>query len=425
MNKTVAKQNNNDWDVIVVGGGASGMMAAATAASKGAKVLLLEKNPRLGKKLSITGGGRCNVTNNKLDVRTMVSQYKESSKFLFSTFTQHGVKESIEWFADRGVQFVEENEGRLFPETLSAETICKTLEKELQKCQVKVVLNTAVLGITKDIKAGTFLVETKDGSVYKSTKCIVSTGGISRPETGSTGEGFQWLQKLGHSIRENDFALVPISLTDTWVSRVSGITLDDVKVTIYADAVKKDSVRGKILFTHVGLSGPTILNISSRIGELLSYHNVTLGLDLFPSKDYDVLKHELQVVLVEDSNKKLKNILSHFLPKALVQPFLQHLDIDGETKCHSVRSEDRVAITHTLKNLEVTVKDLLGSDKAVISGGGVVLTEIDFKTMGSKVVPGLYITGDVLDIDRPSGGYSLQLCWSTGYVAGQNAAKNN
>lgn len=417
----MSNQSTELWDVIVIGGGASGTMAAATAASNGARVLLLEKNDRLGKKLSITGGGRCNVTNNKPDVREMVSSYTDSSQFLFSTYTQHGVVESIQWFKERGVEFVEENEGRLFPETLKAETICETLVAELKKHNVTVRLNTSVLQITHDERDG-FTVVT-DSETFTTNKCVVSTGGVSRPETGSTGEGFQWLKDLGHEVKENDLALVPIALTDRFVSRVSGVTLDDVKVSVLADTKKMDTKRGKILFTHVGLSGPTILNMSSYVGSLLPYHNVTLSLDLFPARDYDVLKHDLQSLLVEDSNKKLKNVLSQLITKALVQPFLEILDIDGETKCHSVRSEDRVAITQTLKGFEVTVKDLLGPEKAVISKGGVDLTEIDFKTMSSRIIPGLFVTGDVLNINKPSGGYSLQLCWSTGFVAGLHSAE--
>jgi len=341
---------------------------------------------------------------------------------LFSTFTQHGVKESVEWFKERGVAFVEENEDRLFPETLKAETICETLVQELDKQNVEVLLNTGVSKLEYQSEKESFIIETLTNQSFEVKKCVVSTGGVSRPETGSTGEGFNWLKEIGHDIAENDLALVPIALTDRWVSRVSGITLDDVKVTVRADTKNMDAKRGKILFTHVGLSGPTILNMSSYVGSLLPYHNVTLSLDLFPAKDHDILKHELQVLLVEDSNKKVKNVLSQLIPKALVQPFLDVLNIDSETKCHSVRSEDRVAITHTLKDLEVTVKNLLGPEKAVISKGGVLLTEIDFKTMGSRVVPGLFITGDVLNINKPSGGYSLQLCWSTGYVAGLHAA---
>ena len=406
------------WDVIVIGGGPSGMMAAATAASNGARVLLLDKNKRLGKKLSITGGGRCNVTNNKPDVRTMLDQYKGSGKFLFSTFSQHGVTETINWCKERGVPFIEENEQRLFPETLSAETICETLEAELKKYSAEVALDCEVASIKVD---DGFKVATKSSGVFLGASCVVSTGGFSRPETGSTGEGFQWLQDLGHTVTESDLALVPIALTDRWIERVSGVTLDDVKISVFADGQKKETARGKLLFTHFGVSGPTILNMSSRVGELLQYSKVTLEIDLFPTEDHSVVKHKLQAVLVEESNKNVKNVLGQFMPKALVAPFLSELDIDGETKCHSVRSEERTAITHALKSIEVTVKELLGTDKAVISGGGVDLTEVDFKTMESKVVPNLFVVGDVLDIDRPSGGYSLQLCWSTGYVAGLNA----
>lgn len=396
------------------------MMAAARAAKRGKSVLLLEKNNRLGKKLSITGGGRCNITNNKPVVRTMLSEYKDSGKFLFSTFMQHGVKESIEWFKVRGVEVIEENEGRLFPSTESAETVCKALADELGDVKVEVNLNTTISGIDFDEKKTQFKVRLQDGSVLLATSCVVATGGLSRPETGSTGEGFAWLKKLGHRINQNNFALVPLSLEDRWVSKVSGVKLDGVKIALYLDDKKIRSKQGKILFTHVGVSGPTILNMSSEVGELLVEGKVTLRIDLFPKLDEVGLKKVFQDNLVNKSNQKLKNVLSDLVPKSLAEVILEILKIDGEEACHSVSTGDRKLILQILKSLELNIKGLLGSDKAVISGGGVDLREIDFKTMGSRIIPGLYLVGDVLDIDRPSGGYSLQLCWSTGFVAGDN-----
>lgn len=412
------KEKTKDiWDVIVIGGGPAGMMSAATAASRGKRVLLLEKNPSLGKKLLITGGGRCNVTNNKPDVRTLAEQYKGGSKFLFSLFSQFGVKETIDWFKNRGVNFKEENEGRLFPTTEKAETIWSTLKTELEKTNVTIKTKESVTAIERTDKQ--FKVVTKSHT-YICMSCIVGSGGTSRPETGSTGEGYEWLKKLGHTIVPNNFALVPIVTKEVWVKHLAGITLPDVKISVYANDKKENVVRGKLLFTHQGVTGPTILNMSSHIGELLQYNTVVLHVDLFPTYDAGEFKTYLQKILTENSNKRIVNALATILPTALARVVCENVGLDGETPTHSVSSESRKALLKILKFLPLTVSRLLGADKAVISGGGVTLTEIDFKTMESKIVPNLFIIGDVLDIDRPSGGYSLQLCWSTGFVAGEN-----
>lgn len=406
------------WDVVVIGGGASGMMAAGRAAELGKKVLLLEKNTSLGKKLLITGGGRCNVTNNKTNTREMLAKYKGNDKFLFSTFSQFDVTSAIEFFKERGMAMKEENEGRLFPVTNTAQSVYDVLYTYMQKGGVTIRKSSIVSGIKVTKGGDSLTIGTKSGNDLLAKSCILATGGTSRPETGSTGEGFQWLKKLGHTIVEGDAALVPIALTDTWVKKASGNSLDDIKLTTFQNNQKQDSYKGKLLFTHFGISGPTVLNMSKDVGELLKYGDVEIVLDLFPSIDNGTLKNRLQSVLVEESNKKLKNVLARLIPSFLVAPILALTEIDGQTFNHSVSSEDRVKLVKQIKEIKFHVKGLLGKDKAVVSSGGVMLTEVDMKTMESKIIPNLYLIGDVLNIDRPSGGYSLQLCWTTGYVAG-------
>jgi len=407
------------WDVIIIGGGPAGMMAAVQAGERGKRVLLLEKNVRLGKKLSITGGGRCNVTNNKTVVREMLNRYGDAGKFLFSTYTQHGVTESVSWFAERGVELHEENEGRLFPVTNRAETICQTLEQSLVQPNITVEKGVAVKRVTQT-QQGRFLIEMTSGFAYVAKACVIATGGYSRPDTGSTGEGFDWLEGLGHNVAASSLALVPLVLKELRVKDLSGLTQPDVKITLFADQQKQLTVTGKILFTHVGVSGPTILNMSSAVGQLLRHSTVTLSFDFFPVDDVGALRAKLTKLLEISSNQKIQNSLAQWLPKTLIKVILQELQIDGETPVHSVSSTDRRRIVDAFKGLKVTVARLLGADKAVISGGGVDLTEVDFRTMQSRIIPGLYLIGDVLNVNRPSGGYSLQLCWSSGWVAGNS-----
>ncbi len=409
------------WDVVVIGGGPAGMMAAGRAGERGKKVLLLEKNTELGKKLLITGGGRCNVTNNKPDNRAMLSKYKGNDQFLFSAFSQFSVADTLSFFNDRGMPTKEENEGRIFPVSNSSQSVFDVLYEYMRKNNVVIHKGTNVRGIEVDKHTGDIIITTSSGNSIYCKSCVLATGGTSRPETGSTGEGFQWLKKLHHTIVENDVALVPITLSDEWAHKASGLTLTDIKLTTFQNNKKQEAYKGKLLFTHVGISGPTVLNMSKDVRELLKYGDVSIMIDLFPSRDNKGLKQDLQNILVEESNKKLKNVLGPLVPASLQKPLLNLAAIDGETFCHSVSSEDRVKLVETMKAIPLHVKGLLGKEKAIVSSGGVALTEVDFKTMQSRLVPNLYLVGDVLNIDRPSGGYSLQLCWTTGFVAGNNA----
>ncbi len=423
LGENMKKQTGTDqsvWDIVVIGGGPAGMMAAGRAAERGRSVLLLEKNEKPGKKLLITGGGRCNVTNNTTDVRTMLGRYKESGKFLFSAFSQFAVKDAITFFEKRNVSLKEENEGRMFPKTNKAQSIWDVLTRYIQEGNVSVRTKADVSGIEKSTDSEHLIITLKGGEKITAGSCIVATGGTSHPETGSTGEGFRWLKKLGHTVIENNFALVPLALSDDWAKSLGGVTLSSIKLTVLADDKKQSVHTGKLLFTHFGVSGPTILNMSREVGELLEHSTVTILLDLFPKLDPAAMREKIQTLLMTESNKKIKNAFGTLIPSALVLPLLTLAGIDGDTPNHSVRSGERTKLTVLLKNVPLHVKGLLGANKAVISAGGVALTEVDFKTMESRIVPNLYIIGDVLNIDRPSGGYSLQLCWTTGFVAGEN-----
>lgn len=406
------------WDVVVIGGGPSGMMAAGRAAELGASVLLLEKNSALGKKLLLTGGGRCNVTNNTPEIRTMLARYKGNNKFLLSPFSRFGVEETLHFFHERGMATKEEAEGRIFPASNSAQSVVDVLTRYMKAGGVHIQTSAPVSGLSFDSATQHIRIRLKNKIDITARACIVATGGTSHPETGSTGEGFLWLKKLGHTIIKNDVALVPVALHDAWVKKLGGVALKDIQLTLLQNGQREGIQRGKLLFTHFGVSGPAILNMSSRVRELMQHGEVVIALDVFPNSDHHALKQQLQELLISESNKKLKNVLQRLIPATLVAAILELATINGQTPNHSVSREDRVTLTTLLKAIPLHVKGLLGADKAVVSSGGVALEEVHSQTMQSRLVPHLYFTGDVLNIHRPSGGYSLQLCWTTGFVAG-------
>ncbi len=410
------------WDVAVIGGGPAGMMAAGRAAELGAKVFLIEKNSSLGKKLLITGGGRCNITNAEFDTRTFLSKFKQNDKFLFSAFSEFSVTEALDFFHIRGLETKIEAEKRVFPVTDKTQSVWDVLVNYMKESGVTVLSNSPVLGFETEGKQIT-AINLKNKKIF-ARSIILATGGKSRPETGSTGEGFDWLHKLRHTIHASNAALVPIALKDAWVKKLSGVALKDIKITVFQNRVKQEQRKGKMLFTHVGVSGPAILNLSRDIGELLKYGEVTLELDLLPMLDYSALNSKLQEILLENAKKKIKNSLSALIPSALIETALELSHIDPATLCSGITREQRLALEKTLKHLPMHVKGLLGLDKAVVTSGGVALDEVDFKTMRSRLISNLFLVGDILNIDRPSGGYSLQLCWTTGFVAGSAATKN-
>jgi predicted Rossmann fold flavoprotein len=278
----------------------------------------------------------------------------------------------------------------------------------------------SAIAVDEDTKNILISVKGKGGGNIETKKCILATGGTSRPETGSTGEGYKFLKKLGHTIIDNDFALVPVKLGDQWVKILGGVSLQDIKLTSFQNGQKQESMKGKILFTHFGISGPTVLNMSKDVGELLKYGEVVLELDIFPKKDIGMLRKELHTLLQNESNKKIKNSLGALVPAAFASVLLEIAGIDGDTVNNILSSENRKKLVDLIKAVPLHVSGLLGADKAVISSGGVALEEVDFKTMQSRLIPNLFLVGDVLNVDRPTGGYSLQLCWTTGYVAGSN-----
>ena len=415
-------KGTKEWDVVVIGGGPAGMMAAGRAAEKGASVLLIEKNDILGKKLLITGGGRCNVTNGELDTRKLLAKFKGSDQFLFSAFAQFGVKELLDFFHGRGLDTKMEANLRVFPKSEKARDVRDTLAAYLKQMKVSVQSGVAVLGFVKGGKGAIKAVKMADGKEIHAKSFILATGGKSRPDTGSTGDGFTWLEKLGHEVIKPTASLVPVAIKDAWVKKLQGVSVADIKITVTQDGEVQDSKIGKILFTHFGVSGPTILNMSKEIGELLTYGEARIVLDLFPKLDPGALDKKIQEEFTKNSNKKFKNSLSDLLPAAVAAAVVDISGIGGDTVCNNIRKEQRQALVSLLKRMTMRVDSLLGENKAIVTSGGVSLKEVDFKYMRSRLFTNLYLAGDILNIDRPSGGYSLQLCWTTGRVAGEAAA---
>lgn len=407
-------------DVIVVGGGASGMMAAGIAAETGKRVLLIEKNDELGKKLAISGGGRCNIFNAEEDEHVLLANYGEAAPFLYSAFAEFGVAETAAFFERIGVPIFVEARKRAFPESQHAPSVVAALEDYLRKGKVEVRTGTAIARIKTDNGAITSVVA--QGFEFSAETYIFSTGGVSHPETGSTGDGFDWLTELGHTVTAPTPTIVPLAAKEKWIHKLKGTTLADAKITFFLEGERKFSKKGNILLTHFGISGPTILNLAGDVADLLYEGAVTATIDMFPTKDIGILDQELVALFDSNKNKLLRNTLPQIIPSATVEEFLALVPkINPDTKVHSVTKEERRMLIDLLKGLPVTVSGLMGMSRAVVADGGVALTEVDMRTMRSKKISNLFVTGDLLDITRPSGGYSLQLCWTTGYLAGKNA----
>ena len=408
-----------NYDVIVIGGGASGMMAAGRAAERGKRVLLLEKNSALGAKLKITGGGRCNITNAEEDEQAFLAHYGEAKPFLHSAFSQFDVKDTFSFFESRGLPLITQARHRVFPKTERAIDVFRVLEKYLKQGKVDIRSGTNVERLEAvDNNIGAVIV---DGKKLSASKFILATGGKSHPETGSTGDGFLWLAKLGHAVKEPTPTVVPLAVSDNWVKKLSGVPLAAVRVIFFLEGKRKITLKGDVLCTHFGLSGPLILNAAGDVADLLHAGAVTAQIDAYPKEDVGSLDKRITAVFDFNKNKTFKNIWNEIAPIGTGHALLPLLEnINPDTKVHSITKEQRRRIVDLLKALPVTITGLMGYDRAVAADGGLSLEEVDTRTMRSKKYANLYITGDLLDISRPSGGYSLQLCWTTGYVAGNS-----
>ncbi|MFA6973287.1 MAG: NAD(P)/FAD-dependent oxidoreductase [Parcubacteria group bacterium] len=414
------KDITEKFDVVVIGGGPAGMLAAGRAAELGARVALLERNRSLGNKLLMTGNGRCNLTQGEFNDADFVRKFGDKkAKFLFSALSVFGPEEVINFFEKRGVLMNVEKDGRVFPKTGKAPDVLHVLEKYLQENKVEIIFNADV-GSLEMAEGKIASVKLKDKNIH-ADKFILCTGGKSYPNTGSTGSGYALAKAAGHWINKPQPALVPIEIKESWIKDLQGLSLKTI-VSIFQQNKKQETLTGEMLFTHFGLSGPMIINASKKIGELLAGGSVFVDIDLLPEVSTIDLDKKMQQAFIDHGKKDLKNYLAELLPLKLATVLLKLSSIDGKKKLNLVTKVERLALAKLIKNLRLTVKAVQGYNQAMVTSGGVELKEVDSKTMRSKIVSNLFFAGEVLDLDGPTGGYNLQVAWSTGYAAGTHAA---
>jgi hypothetical protein len=412
--------SENNFDVIVIGGGPAGMMAAIKAGQLKKRVALLEKNATLGSKLLLTGGHRCNITNATFNAKEMAEKYGKEGLFLLNSLSIFGAKETIEFFNKNGVKTKIEKENKVYCATDKSSDVLKSLIYLLRNNEVQVITSAKVKEILQEKnKISKIILNNNKELIAKNY--ILTTGGMSYPETGSTGDGYEFAKNLGHKVEIPKPALVPIKIKEEWVKKAQGLSLPDAKLDVFSNNKKIFSVSGEIIFTHFGLSGPAILSISERVGRLLEKGQVKIFLDLNSDLSPEDLDKIIQKYFNENAKKSVKNCLTDILPTKLIPIILDLLKIESSKNANTTTKEERLKIVSIIKKIEMTPTELLGFDQAIITSGGVLLKEIDAKTMKSKIVKNLFFAGEVINLHGPTGGYNLQICWSTGNLAGQSA----
>jgi predicted Rossmann fold flavoprotein len=408
---------NNKVKVAIIGGGPAGMMAAIQASGENTEVVLFEKNSKLGRKLLVTGKGRCNITNAETDVKKFLEVFGRNGRFLYSAFAQFFNEDLLNFFRNKGLDFVVERGNRVFPKTERSLDVLKVLEEYLQEKKVKVLTNHELVDLQK--KEDQFYVKFKTGE-YVFDKVVLATGGKSFPGTGSTGEVFQICQNLGCEIIDLKPSLIALNLKEKWIKEVEGLALKNVEASIYKNHKKILSRFGEMLFTAEGVSGPIILSLSKYICRE-NPQDLILSIDFKPALNEDQLRERIRREM-NQKNIIYKNLLKLLLPGSLVEIFLEIGKIDRQSEIKHLNKKEINSLINLLKNFKLHIKSLGSFYHAIVSAGGINIKEIDPRTMESKKIPGLYFVGEMMDIDAETGGYNLQAAFSTGYLAG-NALK--
>lgn len=426
--------------VIVIGGGPAGMFAAYFAAKNGHKVTLLEQNEKLGKKLYITGKGRCNITNAS-DMETLFANVCSNEKFLYSAFYSYTNEQVIDFFESYGLRTKVERGNRVFPVSDHSSDVIATLAKALKDVKVEVKLYTKVTKLLTEVyldengeqvlaekKSGALKqvvkgVELDDGTKIMTDAIVLATGGISYPSTGATGDGYRFAEGLHHKIIEPSPSLVPFEVQESWVTEMQGLALKNVAITIEREGKKLYTDFGEMLFTHFGVSGPMILSASASIKPAYFKdfaHEMILKIDLKPALDKEQLDKRILKDFEEAKNKQYKNSIQKLLPSKMIPIIIRLSGIDPDKQVNEITKEERARLVDLLKGLPMTIIGLRGWNEAIITKGGVSVKQVNPSTMESKLVNGLYFAGELLDLDAMTGGYNLQIAWSTGYLAGNS-----
>lgn len=412
---------NNKADVIVVGAGPAGMMAAGVAARKGLKVIIIEKNNKVGRKLMITGKGRCNITNN-CSTSEFISFVPSNGKFLYSAINSFSTLDTMKFFAENGLELKIERGNRVFPKSDKAVDVVDTMNRFIKHINCSLIKGTVKkLIIENHVLKG---VELENGINVYSKSVIVATGGKSYPLTGSTGDGYNFAIQAGHTIKELRPSLVPLVSSTPWCKELQGLSLKNISINVH-DNVKNKTIYkdfGEMLFTHFGLSGPIILSSSAHMKDM-SPDRYSISIDLKPALTLQKLDMRLQRDFLKFQNKDLINSLVELLPKKLIPVIIKILDINPRMKCNTITKEIREMLARTIKNLTIDIDGFRPIEEAIITSGGVKTKEINPKTMESKLLKGLYFAGEIIDVDAYTGGFNLQIAFSTGYLAGASVCK--
>lgn len=405
------------YDVIVIGGGPAGMIAAGTAASKGKNTILIEKNEKLGKKLYITGKGRCNITNTAYPDEFM-KNIPRNSKFFISSYNSFSNNDLITLLESLGLKTKVERGGRVFPVSDKSSDVIQTLERYLNKNKVDVKLNTKFSDIIQENGAVTGAL-LDNGQIFECSSLIICTGGLSYPKTGSTGDGYKTAEKAGHNIIEPKPSLVPLVSDEAFIKELQGLSLKNISIRAYGDGKVLYEDFGEMLFTHYGLSGPIILSASFFISEYIrKIKEVKISIDLKPALSEDELDKRLIRDFDKNINKQFKNSLDHLLPQKLIPIIVSLSGIDESKEVHQITKLERKSLIKLLKGFTVSVSGTRSIEEAIVTSGGINLKEINPKTMESKLLKGLYFAGEVIDLDAYTGGFNLQIAFTTGYAAG-------